>query len=92
VLKTQDKKLQKSYSDVLLLLVYIQDLYFIYFTIKVCALLTIKHSSLTRYPEEGKDPLKIYRSTLPLIKKQPLFMNLLELAIHKLAKFESPKF
>lgn len=59
----------------------------------ICALLTIQHSTLTRYPENGKNPFEVYTSKLPLIKKQPLFMNLLEDAIKLLKRHSSePKF
>jgi HEPN domain-containing protein len=92
IFKTRNKELKKGYSYGLSLLLYMQDFSFIYFSIKVCALLTIKYSSLTRYPENGLNPLKIYTSKLPLIKKQFLFMNLLEQAIHKLNKLDEPKF
>ncbi|TAJ47404.1 MAG: HEPN domain-containing protein [Chitinophagaceae bacterium] len=49
-----------------------------------CALLTIKHSSATRYPEVDTNPLKEYHPKMAIIKKQPAFMDLLEMAINRL--------
>lgn len=51
-----------------------------------CALITVQHSSLTRYPKERKDPLKIYTLKLPVIRKQPQFMDLLNKALSKIKK------
>jgi hypothetical protein len=62
------------------------DIYFIGLTFGTCALLTIQHVSSTRYPDNGKNPAKIYISKLPLIKKQPLFMDLLREALTKMKK------
>lgn len=63
---------------------------FIFYTLCTCAVLTIQHSSITRYPSNGKDPLKIYTSKLPLIKKQLLFMDLLQEALKKLQSIAPP--
>jgi hypothetical protein len=49
-----------------------------------CALLTIKHSSATRYPELDTNPMKEYLPKMAIIKKQPEFMDLLETAINRL--------
>ena len=57
-----------------------------------CGILTTQHSSLARYPENGKNPLNIYTAKLPLIKKQILFMDLLEDAIKKLTKHSTESF
>jgi hypothetical protein len=62
------------------------DIIFIGLTFGTCALLTIQHVSSTRYPTNGKNPIKIYTSRLPLIKKQSLFMNLLREALTKMKK------
>ena len=68
----------------LLLLQSMLDLAYIKLAISACSILTVQHSTLTRYPENGKDPTKIYTLRLPLVKKQPLFMDLLEDAICKM--------
>ena len=62
------------------------DFSFIFFSLCCSAMLTIQHSSLTRYPANGKDPLKIYTSKLPLVKKRLLFIELLQDALKKLKK------
>ena len=67
------------------------DISFIRLSISACSILTEQHSTLTRYPEQGKDPTKIYRSRLPIIKKQPLFMDLLEEVIAKMKKHSDEK-
>lgn len=70
-----------------------QDFFYILIVLFSCALLTIQHSSLTRYPESDKNPLRIYNLKLPLVRKQILFMNLLEDAIKKMkAHTMQPKF
>jgi len=46
-----------------------------------CSFITAKHNDLTRYPQEDWNPLKIYSSRLPIIKKQPEFMKLLDRAL-----------
>lgn len=54
-------------------------------TFYTCAILTIKHSSLSRYPSEnGLNPNQIYLKKLPIIKKQLDFMLLLNEAIDRL--------
>lgn len=63
-----------------------QDLHFIKLTFQACAILTLQHVTLTRYPQNAQNPIKIYTKKLPLVRKQLLFMNLLEKAIHKLDK------
>jgi hypothetical protein len=63
-----------------------REFYFIKLVISACGILTVQHSTSTRYPENEKNPINIYTSKLPLIKKQPLFMNLLEEAIKKIIK------
>ncbi|MES2373424.1 MAG: HEPN domain-containing protein [Bacteroidota bacterium] len=51
-----------------------------------CAILTIKHSSATRYPQGSGNPLKEYSTKMPIIKRQPVFMDLLESAIEGLKR------
>jgi HEPN domain-containing protein len=67
------------------------DVSFIRLSISACSILTEQHSTLTRYPEQGKDPTKIYTLRLPIVKKQPLFMNLLEEVIDKMKKHSDEK-
>ena len=67
------------------------DISFIRLSISACSILTEQHITLTRYPQQGKDPTKIYRSRLPIVKKQPLFMNLLEEVIGKMKKHSDEK-
>lgn len=62
------------------------DLGFVFYTFCCCTLITVQHSSLTRYSADGKDPFVIYTAKLPLIKKQLLFMDLLRNALKKLQK------
>lgn len=63
------------------------DKAFIKLSISVCGILTMQHNTSTRYPDNLKDPTIIYTLKLPIIKKQPLFMNLLEEVIHKMKDF-----
>jgi HEPN domain-containing protein len=55
-------------------------------TLYYCALLTIQHSSKTRYPTKGnsESPLTTYIGNIPIIRKQPEFLYFLRLAIRKL--------
>lgn len=50
----------------------------------VCAMITNKHSTSTRYADQGADPEKIYTKKLPIVKTQLQFMKLLERAIKRL--------
>lgn len=65
------------------------DVIFVNLTLYFCALLTIQHSSLTRYPDEGDSPLWLYDLDLPIVKKQPLFMNYMDKALIKLQALNS---
>jgi hypothetical protein len=60
------------------------DLIPIMFTLYFCAIITIQHSSITRYPKENFNTLSKYSEELPIIQLQPKFMSLLEEAILKL--------
>lgn len=53
------------------------DLVFVNMTLYMCAMITIQHSSLTRYSEENINPDLIYTKRLPIVKKQKEFMDLL---------------
>lgn len=79
-------KSKELYAVMIKMLRVTVDFSFIFFSLCCCAVLTIQHSSLTRYPADGKDPLKIYSSKLPLVIKQPIFAGLLLEALNKLQK------
>jgi HEPN domain-containing protein len=83
-------KLKEIYAVMIKTVKITADFSFIFFSLCCSAVLTIQHSSLTRYPAEGKDPLKIYTAKLPVIKKQFLFMDLLQEALKKLQKLNKP--
>ena len=74
------------------LLLWMQNSYYISVTLKACAILTLQHVTSTRYPQNGQDPNEIYNKKLPVIKKQLLYMNLLEQAIHRLNRHSELKF
>lgn len=57
------------------------ELFFAYMTLYFSAMITIQHSSKTRYPDEDLNPDRIYTKCLPIIIKQPKFMDFLENAI-----------
>lgn len=78
------KKSRELYAIMTKVLNVTTDFAFIFCTLIVCGLLTIQHSSLTRYPVNGQNPFEIYNSKLPLIKKQPLFMDLLDQVLLKM--------
>jgi HEPN domain-containing protein/uncharacterized protein (UPF0147 family) len=79
-------KSKEMYKIMIQILRLTMDFAFVFYSFCCCALLTVQHSSLTRYPAGGKDPLNIYTIKLPLVKKQLLFMDLLQDAIRKLQK------
>ena len=58
------------------------------YVLNVCALMTVQHSSLTRYPQKGLNPLEIYKLKLPIVKKQSQFMELLDDALNKMTVLE----
>ena len=60
------------------------DITFVNLTLYFCAIITVQHSSLSRYPEDGKNPELIYTKRLPLIQKQNQFMDLLEDSLERL--------
>ena len=67
------------------------DSIFIDYTFYSCALLTIQHSSLTRYPKNGINPESIYINELPIVQKQLGFMELLKEAILRLQELNAKK-
>jgi len=66
------------------------DLAFINLTLYFCAIITVQHSSLTRYPDDNVNPDMVYTKRLPLVKKQNEFMDLLDKALIKLLKEMRP--
>lgn len=87
--KTEESKRAKLIGE--FLLEQTRNIYFIKLTLYACALLTIKHSSLTRYPQDNLNPIKLYNAKLPIIKRQSDFMDLLEEAIGKLNKYNTSR-
>jgi HEPN domain-containing protein len=71
------------------ILPFVIDIVFVNFTLYLCAIITIQHSSLTRYPNNNINPETIYTKRLPLVKKQTEFMDLLEEAISKLNRINA---
>lgn len=65
------------------------DMAFVNLTLYFCAILTVQHSSLTRYPDNNVNPEKIYSKRLPVVKKQEEFMDLLDKALFKLTKLNT---
>jgi HEPN domain-containing protein len=65
------------------------DLAFVSLTLYFCAIVTIQHSSLTRYPDNNVNPDNLYTKKLPLVRKQKEFMDLLDKALHKLIKINA---
>jgi len=85
------KKSEEFYNFIIERLPFCVDLTFIAYDFYFCTLITIQHSSLTRYPMDELNPLEIYTEKLSLIKKQYDFMNLFEKALIKLQKFTNPE-
>jgi len=67
------------------------DSVFIYTTLYFCAIITVQHSSLTRYPKDNINPNLIYTKQLPIVKKQKYFMTLLQEAILKINRINNKK-
>lgn len=65
------------------------DLAFVNLTLYFCAIVTVQHSSLTRYPDDNVNPDTVYTKKLPLVKKQKEFMDLLDKALLKLSKINA---
>jgi len=62
------------------------DTIFMVSTLFCCAIITIQHSSSTRYPESDISPEIIYNKCLPIVTNQPHFMELLEASLGVLKK------
>lgn len=56
---------------------------------RFCSILTVQHSSSTRYPEghEGQSPIITYNKRLPIVKKQLKFLEHLDRALNQLVIF-----
>lgn len=63
-----------------------KNIIFVHWTLFFCALITVQHSSLARYPDNGINPETIYNKDLPIVKKQAMFMDLLENSLFILNK------
>ncbi|MCG8860082.1 HEPN domain-containing protein [Tenacibaculum finnmarkense] len=74
-------------TDKILPLMY--EVTYVSYTLFTCAILTIQHSSLTRYPSDGIDPENIYVKELPIINKQMEFIFLLEECLTKIEKWNT---
>ena len=86
------KKSQMYFQNLMHHLIPIQfDSIFIDHTFYFCALLTIQHSSRTRYPKNGVNPEDIYTKELPIVQKQLDFMECLKEAILRLEKMNGNK-
>lgn len=82
--KKEFDKYVLSYKTIIFPL--ISDLIFISYTLYCCAILTIQHSSLSRYPSDDINPEDIYINKLPIVKKQIEFVELLKVAVLKMEK------
>jgi len=74
------------------LMLWMNDNMFIMIRLIICAFVTIKHSSKTRYPTADHNPITFYTAEHPLMKVQPTFMKSLEEALSKLKTFEKLKY
>lgn len=82
-----DSKFSEFAKDIHELMRVYVDSAFIGMTFWFCAIVTVQHSSLTRYPDSNRNnPMDIYKKRLPLVKKQPEFMDLLWKALVKLQR------
>lgn len=81
----------KTFYDLIVkqILPMVIDLAFVNLTLYFCAILTVQHSSLTRYPDDNVNPETIYTKRLPIAKKQKEFMYLLDKALLKLTKLNA---
>ena len=52
-------------------------------TFFVCSIFTIQHSSRTRYPRAGENPLETYNKRLPLVQQQAEIMEVFENAVRR---------
>jgi len=84
-----DKQNAKDFYDIMCnkMLPMMIDLSFVHMTLFYCAIITVQHSSLSRYPESRKNPDFIYTKRLPLIQKQKQFMDMLADSLERLKHF-----
>jgi len=84
----RNKDESKRFFELLKTTIYplIFELMFINLTLYICAILTVQHSSLSRYPSDGINPESIYLKKLPIVRKQPEFMKLLMEVITRMEK------
>lgn len=61
----------------------VNSLSFVLFAFFISAIFTTQHSTLTRYPMNGKNPLKIYTKRLPLVRDQEEIMDVFGIALRK---------
>lgn len=62
---------------------------FMLVTFYFCAIVTIRHSTLSRYPDETNNPLTFYSRSNPSVKNQPYFIYYLKRALVLLRKYEA---
>lgn len=81
-----DKQKAKEFYDIMCnkMVPMMIDLSFVHMTLFFCAIITVQHSSLSRYPESGKNPDLIYTKRLPLVQKQKQFMDMLADSLERL--------
>ena len=81
-----DKKNAKEFYDIICnkMLPMMIDFSFVHMTLFYCAIITVQHSSLSRYPESGKNPDFTYTKRLPLVQKQKQFMDMLADSLERL--------
>ena len=53
------------------------------------AIITLPHSSITRYPINDSSPVKIYNKKLPIVKKLPDLIDAQDIALKELKIFNS---
>lgn len=59
---------------------------FMNYTFYFCALITIRHSNIARYPDNSISPINFYNLKNPSVKYQPYFMRFLKIACERLKK------
>jgi len=64
----------------------IKNLMYVSYSLYYLSLIMLPHATVTRYPDNNHDPLKIYNKNLPLIQ---LFDDLLEITEKTLSKMET---
>ena len=64
----------------------IYDIIYCQITLFFCAVLTIQHSSMTRYPDDANktNPIELYNESLSIVKRQTNFLEHLKNALKRL--------